>query len=571
MARRWENRNSPAADVVRNLSRTAGISDILSTILINRGITDPEKAIRFLHPTLQHLPSPFLIEGMERAVDRIILALKKHEKIMLYGDYDVDGISSVSVVYLYMKSVGANVGYHIPSRLDEGYGLHVNSIKQFVSGGFSLLITLDCGISNNEEIRFAKQNNMDTIIADHHEIPDTRPPAYAILDPKDSSIAELSVIAGVGVAFNLLMALRSTMKKEGFFDHMEMPNLKHYLDLVALGTIADIVPLVGENRIFISAGIRVLQESERFGIKALKDISSLYGNELHASDVSFRIAPRINAAGRLDDPAIGVQLLTADNPLLAAKLASTLDKINTDRQQIEQKIFKSARELIKKDPAMQGSKGIVLASEEWHPGVIGIVASKLVEVYYRPTILISLDSGMGKGSARSIKPIHIYEALKTLSEYLVGFGGHKLAAGLLIKSENLEGFRSDFFRLLDATLTEDMLVPSLSIDAALSFREITKKFVHDLGLLMPYGPGNTEPVFISHDVRIADPVMLKNNVVRCKAVQDDSVMDLISFNAVESIESLPKYANIAYYIRNNVFNGSENIELVLKDIVNSRH
>ncbi len=570
MARRWESRTSPPNDTVRGLSRSAGISDVLSTILINRGITDPEKAHQFLHPALRHLPSPFLIEGMERAVDRIILALKRREKIMLYGDYDVDGISAVSVVYLYMKSVGASVDYHIPSRLDEGYGLHIGSIKRFVSNGYSLLITLDCGIANNDEIQFAQQNNIDTIIADHHEIPDTMPPAYAILDPKNNSVEDLSVIAGVGVAFNLLMALRSTMKKEGFFNHAEMPNLKHYLDLVALGTIADIVPLVGENRTFISAGMPELQKSERFGIQALKDISSLSG-DVRASDVSFRIAPRINAAGRLDNPAIGVQLLTADNPLLAARLADTLDRINTDRQQIEQRIFRNALELIRKDPFMLGSKGIVLASEEWHPGVIGIVASKLVEAYYRPTILISLDSGMGKGSARSIKPIHIYETLKELSEYLVGFGGHRLAAGLLIKAENLKSFRDDFYRLLDATLTQDMLVPSLSIDAVLGFREITKKLVSDLGLLMPYGPGNAEPVFTSYDVKIADPVMLKNNVLRCRGVQDGSIMNLVSFNAVASIDSLPKYANIAYYVRNNVYNGSESVELVVKDVVSSRN
>lgn len=571
MAKRWEKKNNPTTNAVHGLSHTIGLSDVLSIVLINRGITGAEKAMQFLHPALQDLPSPFLIEGMELAVSRIITALKKHEKIMLYGDYDVDGISSVSIVYLYLKSVGAHVNYYIPSRLHEGYGLNINSIKQFVHDGCSLLVTLDCGISNNEEIRFAKQNNIDTIIADHHEIPDTKPPAYAILDTKDSDIQDLNVIAGVGVAFNLLMALRSTMKKEGFFNYMEMPNLKYYLDLVALGTIADIVPFVGENRIIVSEGIKILQESKRFGIQGLKEVSSLSDKEVHASDISFRVAPRINAAGRLDDPAIAVQLLTTDSPVLATKLAHTLDKINSDRQQIEHQIFRNAMDLIKKDPVIQDSKGIVLASEGWHPGVIGVVASKLVETYYRPTILISLNSNIGKGSARSIQSIHIYETLKTLSEYLVGFGGHKLAAGLVIKSENLEDFKNNFFKLLNSTLTDDMLVPSLNIDAVLNFKQITRKVVDELRLLMPYGPGNAEPVFISYNVKITDPVMLKNNVLRCKAVQDDAVMEVISFRTVESIDSLPKYAHIAYYIRNNTFNGSENIELVLKDIVTSQN
>ncbi len=571
MTKRWEKRNNTAAEAVKNLSSAVGVSDVLSTVLINRGITDGDEAMLFLHPTLQALPSPFLIKGMERAVERIISALKRHEKIMLYGDYDVDGISSVSVMYLYLKSVGANVDYYIPSRLKEGYGLNINSIKKFLSDGYKLLITLDCGISNVKEISFARQNNLDTIIVDHHEIPDTSPPAYEILDPKDSDIKDIDILAGVGVAFNLLMALRSTMKKEGFFSSMQMPNLKYYLDLVALGTIADIVPFTGENRIIVSIGIDVLKDSERHGIKAIKDVASVGYDEVHTSDVSFRIAPRINAAGRLDDPAIGVQLLTTDNPLLAVKLASALDRINSNRQQIEQKIFRDATALIRKDAVMQGSKGIVLASEQWHPGVIGVVASKLVETYYKPTILISLNSNPGKGSARSIQSIHIYEALKTLSEYLVGFGGHKLAAGLVIKPENLEVFRNNFFKLLNTTLTGDMLVPVLDVDAVLKFKQITRKVADELKLLRPYGPGNSEPVFVSYNVKIAEPVMLKNNVLRCKAVQDDTVVELVAFRLVDSIDNLPRYANIAYYIRSNSFHGTGNAELVLKDIAASEN
>lgn len=576
MTKRWEKRNGASAgsapgEMVKNLSKAAGISDVLSAVLINRGITDGENAVRFLHPNLQSLPSPFLIQGMKRAVDRILSALKKQEKIILYGDYDVDGISSVSIVYLYLKAVGAQVDYHIPNRLKEGYGLHINSVKTFLSGGYTLLITLDCGISNVQEISFARQNGLDTIIVDHHEIPDTRPPAYEILDPKGSDRDDINILAGVGVAFNLLMALRSTMKKEGFFNSVQMPNLKHYLDLVTLGTIADIVPFTGENRIIVSAGIQVLKDSERHGIKALKNVASVGPDAVRTTDVSFRIAPRINAAGRLDDPAIGVQLLTTDNPVLATKLARALDRINSERQQIEQKIFREALALIRNDSLLQVSKGIVLASDEWHPGVIGVVASKLVDAYYKPTILISLNSNPGKGSARSIQSIHIYEALKTLSGLLVGFGGHKLAAGLEIKPENLEAFRNNFFRLMDTALTSDMLVPVLQIDAVLNLKQITRKVVDELNLLRPYGPGNAEPVFVSYNVKIADPVLLKNNVLRCKAIHDDTVAELVAFRMVDSIESLPKYANIAYYIRNNTFHGAGDTELVLKDIAASEN
>ncbi len=566
MAKRWEKRNSYSEDTATKLSRSLGISEVLSTVLINRGITDEEEILRFLNPDIKNMPSPFLIDGMENATKRIISALKNHEKIMLYGDYDVDGISSVSIVYLYLKSVGADVDYYIPSRLKEGYGLNINSIKRFIHNGCKLLITLDCGVSNNEEISFAKQNKMDTIIVDHHEIPDTKPPAYEIIDPKHSGIKDINVLAGVGVAFNLLMALRSTMKKEGFFNYMNMPNLKHYLDLVVLGTIADIVPFTGENRIIVSTGIKVLNSSQRQGIKAIKEVASVSSDDARASDVSFRIAPRINAAGRLDDPAIGVQLLTTDNPMLAGKLANALDKINSNRQLIEQRIFRDALELINKDTVMKNSKGIVLASEEWHPGVIGVVASKLVEAYYKPTILISLNSDLGKGSARSIQSIHIYDTLKSLSEYLVGFGGHKLAAGLVIKTEKLDVFRNNFFKLLDTALTGDMLTPILTIDGVLKLKQITKKVSDELKLMMPYGTGNAEPIFVSYNVKFRDPVLLKHNVLRCKVVQDDTSIGLVAFNTVDSIDSLPKHANIAYYIRNNSFNGNDTIELVLKDI-----
>ncbi len=566
MTKRWQKRNDASENTVTRLSKSLGISEVLSTVLVNRGITDEDEVMRFLHPDLKDLPSPFLIEGMERAVERIILALKNHEKIMLYGDYDVDGISSVSIVYLYLKSIGVDVSYYIPSRLKEGYGLNIESIKKFINNGYKLLITLDCGISNNKEIAFAKQNKIDTIIVDHHEIPDTKPPAYEILDPKGSNIKDINVLAGVGVAFNLLMALRSTMKKEGFFNYMSMPNLKHYLDLVVLGTIADIVPFTGENRIIVSTGIKVLNSSPRQGISAIKEVASLSRDNVHASDVSFRIAPRINAAGRLDDPAIGVQLLTTDNPMLAEKLAKALDKINSNRQLIEQRILKDALELIRKDAVMKKSKGIVLASEEWHPGVIGVVASKLVEAYYKPTILISLNSNLGKGSARSIQSIHIYETLKSLSEYLVGFGGHKLAAGLVIRTENLDIFRNNFFKLMDTTLTGDMLTPVLNIDGVLKLKQITRKVSDELQMMMPYGTGNSEPIFVSYNVRLTEPVVLKHNVLRCKAVQDDTTIGLVAFNTADTVDSLPKHANIAYYVRNNSFNGKERVELVLKDM-----
>lgn len=567
MVKRWEKKKNPTENLITKLSHSLGISEILATVLVNRGITNEEDVDQFLHPDLNNLPSPFLIDNMVKAVRRIISAIKNHDKIMLYGDYDVDGITSISIVYLYLRTVGANVSYYIPSRLKEGYGLNIDSIKRFVREGYKLLITLDCGISNNTEISYAKQKGLDTIIVDHHEIPDTSPPACAILNPKDSNNKVINVLAGVGVAFNLLMALRSTMKKEGFFNYIKMPNLKQYLDLVVLGTIADLVPFTGENRIIVSNGLKVLRDSERCGIKAIKEIASLSHDDISVSDVSFRIAPRINAAGRLDDPTIGVQLLTTDNPLLANKLASTLDKINSERQLIEQRIFKNALELLDKDSFMKRSKGIVLASEEWHPGVIGVVASKLVETYYKPTILISLSNELGKGSARSIQPLHIYETLKSLSAYLEGFGGHRLAAGLVIKVDKLESFRDSFFRLIDSTLTTEMLTPIISIEGVLKLKQITKRVSEELRLLMPFGTGNSEPVFVSYNVKLAEPSLLKHNVIRCKAIQDDTSISLVVFNTQDSIDSLPKYANIAYYIRSNSFNGNNNVELVLKDIV----
>ncbi len=566
MTKQWKRKNIIQQNEVTKLSKKISISEILAAVLINRGIISEDRAIRFLYPALKDMPSPFLINGMEKAVERIIIAIKRREKIMLYGDYDADGISATSLTYLYLKSIGAIVSTHIPHRLKEGYGLNIEAVKEFRVNGYTLIITLDCGISNNEAIGFAKANNIDTIIADHHEIPDSLPPAYAILDPKNDDVDDFKMLAGVGVAFNLIMALRNVMKHEGFFSDMWMPNLKDYMDLAALGTIADMVPFTGENRIIVSIGTKVFNNSTRLGIQALKDVSSLSGDTVSTSHVSFRIAPRINAAGRLDDPNLGVELLTTDNPELAKKLAKMLDKMNTERHSIEQKILRNTIELINLDPSNMDSRGIVLASEEWHPGVIGVVASKLVELYYKPTILISLNNDIGKGSARSIESIHMYETLKSLSNYLVSFGGHKFAAGLVIKHDMFDMFKANFIQLLDSTLTDEMLTPVIYIDQVLKFKDITKNIIKELELLMPFGPGNSEPIFVSNNIKISDPRVMRNNTIKFKAIQDDTSFDVIFYGSKEHIDNLPRHANIAYTLRNNVFDGYDSIILNLKDM-----
>ncbi|MBI4746663.1 MAG: single-stranded-DNA-specific exonuclease RecJ, partial [Deltaproteobacteria bacterium] len=452
----WRVRE-PEIALQKTLAASLNISTITSQLLINRGISDVEQAGRFLSSTLSDIRSPLGMKGMKEGVERVLKALHNKEKIAIYGDYDVDGITSTSILLMFLKSAGADVSYYIPERIAEGYGLNADAIRSLAEKGVTLVITVDCGISDHTEVKLAKELGVDVIVTDHHEVPDDPPPAYVVINPKQQGCPfPFKNLAGVGVAFNMIIALRATLRDEGFWKGKEVPNLKEYLDLVALGTIADVVPLVDENRIFVKYGLMELTASTKPGIIALKEISGLSDAQINAGMVGYRLAPRINAAGRVGKGVDGVRLLTSERYDEAASIAKLLDDGNKERQGLEEVILREATEMAEAG-LIYGRKSLVLASENWHPGVIGIVASRIAEKYYRPTVMIALKNGVGKGSARSIHPFMLYEGLKECSHLLNEFGGHDYAAGLSINEENVEKFRDAFERVASKRLTaEDM-------------------------------------------------------------------------------------------------------------------
>jgi single-stranded-DNA-specific exonuclease len=564
--KRWHNKE-PNKEIQRLLSRELRISPLISQILINRGIEDVDRAHRFLYPGLSQLHSPFMMKDIKKALQRIIQAVLKKEKIIIYGDYDVDGITSVAVLLTFLKELGADVSFYIPHRLSEGYGLNSSALERIIRLGTKLLITVDCGIKDFEEISLAQREGLDVIITDHHEIPDILPPAYAILNPKQKECGfPDKSLAGVGIAFNLIIALRSRLREMGFWKHKRVPNLKEYLDLVALGTIADIVPLTNENRVIAKIGLEQLTHSTRPGIIALKEVSELKDAIITPGMVGFRLAPRLNAAGRLSRADDGVRLLTTKDLKEAEHIAKVLDMENTKRQQIEGLIVKDAKEMIEKDETSPFKRTITLVSRNWHPGIMGIVASRLVEAYYKPTVMISLDDGVGKGSARSIEDFHLYEGIKDCVYLLKAFGGHKYAAGLTIDEKNIPEFQDLFEKIVKNTLSEDDFIPKIFIDAQITIKELTEGLLEELEILSPFGPSNPEPTFCSSLLYVLNSSVVGNEHLKLKVRQDGFVCDAIGFHMGKNMVHPNQYIKAAFSPQINDWQGIRTIQMKLKDI-----
>ncbi|PJC73601.1 MAG: single-stranded-DNA-specific exonuclease RecJ, partial [Syntrophobacterales bacterium CG_4_8_14_3_um_filter_58_8] len=423
-------------DIEELLVRELGISPIISRIMMSREICDPDVVRRYLSPSLQDLHNPFLMQDMKEAVDRLILAVYRNEKVVVYGDYDADGITSVVVLIHFLRGIYPGATYHIPDRITEGYGLNRGAVERFRSQGIGLIVTVDCGISDHDAVAYARQLGMDTIILDHHELSDTLPAAAAAVNPKRADCRfPFKHLAAVGIVFNFLIAMRGALRREGFWRNDSYPNLREYLDLVALGTIGDIVPLIDENRIFVKIGLDLISEERRIGLRALKQVSGLEHQVIDSSKASFTLIPRINAAGRIASAAEAVELLLSENLDQAEGLARKLDGFNRKRQAMEKVIFKEILEKVEKGIAVGESGPLVFASPHWHPGILGIVASRLVDRFGRPAILISLKDGVGKGSGRSVADFNIFEGLKRCQAHLLSYGGHHYAAGISIREE----------------------------------------------------------------------------------------------------------------------------------------
>jgi len=562
--RRWQLKKY-TPEVAEELSRELDISGLHSRVLSARGFSSVADARQYLSPELADLGDPFLLKGMEESVARIIRAREQGETVCIHGDYDVDGITSVALLTGFFTAVGVNCCYVIPKRLEEGYGLSTDGVDEAIRLGASLLITVDCGITSVKEALYCRQQGIDLIVTDHHTPSERIPEAVAVINPLQPGCGStFKKLAGVGLALKLAMAVRSRMRNNGFFEGTAQPNLREYLDLAALGTIADLVPLQGENRIIAVAGLRQLAISARPGIIALKKVS-LVENPVSAGDVGFRLAPRLNAAGRLDDAKRGVELLLSDDRDFAEALAAELDAGNRERQEIEREMLADALRKLESDQSMAGRRSIVMASDKWHPGVIGIVASRLVELYYKPTILIALQDGRGRGSGRSINSFHLYDALSCSSRHLIKFGGHSQAAGLEVSEESIGAFYDEFDRCATLNIAPDDLVPAISIDAEVSPEEVTDELIRIKESMSPYGIGNPEPQFLLRGTEVVEARLLKDAHLKLKLRSGGSVFDGIGFRMADRMVDSGK-VDLVFVAEKNVWKGRESLQLKIRDI-----
>jgi len=549
------------------LLQELGISPLTARILRNRGICGVDEAKKFLYPTLSDLPDPYTMKDMKKAVLRIARALRQGEKVTLFGDYDVDGTTATAVLYLFLKWAGAQVDFVLPHRVKEGYGLNLEALKKIHASGSRLLVTADCGVSSREEVQWAMEHGMEVIITDHHEIPAVLPPALAILNPKQKDCGyPFKGLAGVGVAFNLVIGLRSFLRREGFFADGNGPNLKEYLDLVALGTVSDVVPLVGANRILVKFGLGELTQSRRPGITSLREVSGLEAGPVDTTGINFRLAPRINAAGRLDDAREVIHLLTSSDPEVTRKVALRLNELNSLRQRIEENILSEAKEMIESQARDGVRRSIVLASLEWHPGVIGIVASRLTETYNCPTILIALKENMGKGSGRSIDAFPLFEGLKACQGWMEAFGGHAQAAGLVIRAERIPEFSRAFEETVAARLREEDLAPRLNLDFQTTLGELSESFLPELELLAPFGIGNPEPVFGLENLDVVSSRPVGKGHLRLRVKDGNRVREAIGFGMGWRHPLSGKNMKLAFSPQINMYQGNRSLQMKIIDL-----
>lgn len=569
LKKRWTLKEVEDQYTVKNLADSLNISEVLSKLLVLRDINNFSEAKTFFRPSLDSLYNPFLMNGMEEATYRVIKALTENQLICIYGDYDVDGTCATALLYLFLKELDANVDYYIPNRLTEGYGLSTDGIDTIKQSGASLIITVDCGITAVEETRYANELGMDVIICDHHQPKEQLPPALAVLDPlKPECDYPFKYLSGAGVALKLAQGVCERIGKR------EMTT--KYLDLVALAGAADIVPLVDENRILVKEGMNLINSNPRPGILALIESSSLHFGNLTSGQVVFTLAPRINAVGRLGDARRAVNLLITDDKQEAYTMAKVLETENYERRKIDVDTFDAAMQLVDNSVDLDNELAIILHQQEWHPGVIGIVASRLVEKYYRPTIMLTTIDGIAKGSARSITNFNIYEALQKCEDMLIHFGGHQAAAGLAIEIDKLEEFKSKFNDIVKESLTEQDLFPEVLIDTKIRFSEITPKFFKILDEFAPFGPGNMRPVFLAEEVEtINTPRIVGNNhvVATFKQNGSDKVFDTIGFNMGEYLQLIKDKQNkldIVFTIDKTVKDGRTFPQFRLKDLQPSK-
>jgi single-stranded-DNA-specific exonuclease len=564
MEKKWIYPQQVESQLVNQIAASLEVPSIVARLLVARGLASPAEARQFLRPRLQDLHDPYTLNDMERTVNRIEEALKTRQRIMVYGDYDVDGISGTALLWRCLFSLGAEVSWYLPNRIQEGYGISPSGVEEAQRRGVGLIISVDCGITAHQEVELAQSLGIDCIITDHHETKDSLPKAVGILDPKrEDSNYPYQELSGVGVAYKMLQALYRRLG-------MEEGALEQHLDLVALGTIADIVPLTGENRVFAKYGLERLKSSSKPGIRAMLEVTGLTGKPLDSGQIVFIVAPRINAAGRIGTADAALRLLVTENQDEAFAIARSLDEENRKRKEIDDQILSDAMQMVERQVDLENERVIVLASESWHQGVIGIVASRLVEHFYRPTVMIAVDGDKGKGSARSITSFHLHQALKECQQHLLGFGGHKYAAGLTIESGKIGEFRKAINRVARDTLSPEDLVPTQVLDAEVDLDAIDSGAAQSFSLFAPFGPSNRHPVLVSHQLRVVGtPYIVGNNHLKFKVKQSQKIFDTIGFSfgdMLEELEDRDSSLDLAYVLEENEWQGRKKLQLRVKDI-----
>ena len=553
------------------LAAALRIAPIVARLLCQRGLTDPEEAQRFLNPSLDHLHDPLLLADMRVAVDRIMAAIERRERIAIHGDYDVDGITSTVILRRALELLGADVAHFIPERLKDGYGLQPAAIERLHADGVALIVSVDCGIRGGDAARRARELGVDLIITDHHEPDAELPPALAVINPKrhDCSYPDKN-LAGVGVALKLVQAICRRADREAW-----MPG---FMKVAAIGTLADVVPLVGENRVIAKLGLDLLTRGpHKIGLRSLLDISGLTGKTIDSYHISFLLAPRVNAAGRMSTPDIATRLLLAADEAMAEEvrqLAMTLDGENLKRQEEEADILAAAKKIVQTDPDIGARSVLVVAGDGWHRGVIGIVASKLVDTFHRPAIVLSVEDGVAHGSCRSIPKFDMLGALEQCARLFIRFGGHKQAAGLALDASRIRELRLAINAVADEILGPEDLMPRLRIDGDLTFRGITGDVAYGVASLAPFGAGNPRPVFAARRVEIIDgPRMLKERHLKMALKQDGRIFRAIAWRAAERHDYLTEHKaalDVAFSLDQNQYNGETFVELTLADVRRSQ-
>lgn len=547
---------------IKEISNKYNISDLLAKVLLNRGMTEKDNIRVFLNPTRNDFYDPFLLPDMEKTVSRIIEAINNNEKVVIYGDYDVDGITSVTVLKKFLKERGLEVGVYIPNRLEEGYGLNKEAIKKIIEQEYTLIITVDCGISGIEEIEECNKAGIQTIVTDHHEAGSTLPNAYAVVDAKrKDNKYPFRELAGVGVVFKLIQAISMKL-------NLDDKEYLKYLDIVAVGTISDIVPLVNENRVIAKLGLMLIKMTKNIGLRELL-ISANY-KQIDSSTVSFGIAPRINACGRMGHQEEALKLFLTDNIVEAKEITAQLNKYNSERQEIEGNIYKQALAKLQND-GVEGKNTIVLGEDNWYHGVIGIVASKLTESFFKPTILVCFEGEKGKGSGRSVPGFDLYEALNDSEEYLDKFGGHAMAVGLTVKKENFEDFKIKFEKFAEEKNIKQ-IEPTIKIDGEITKKDLTLQTVEELKKLEPFGEKNERPLFLYKGLKINSIRALSEGKHLKLSVRDDNqLIDVIGFNKGNLSDEylIGDKVDIVGVLEINEYNGIKKVQINLKDIMKS--